>query len=264
MTLDAHTIGRLEAASARFTVVWAEAHRRRPGNPLGIEIREFGRATAVAARERPDLDFMNIVVGLGGVDAGQIEAIAGFYRRHGLRARIELPPDPEAAHLMRALTRQGGAQVGFWTRLAAVTGDAHRPADGRVRQVGVGESPLFGRVWAEGMGIPQGERGEAAAAAAAWAEDPGVTCYLAEAGGEAAAGAALLVHERVGFLAIASTRPDYRRRGLQAALIAARVQAACEAACDLVSALCEFGSASQRNLERAGLTVAYTPAVWQL
>ncbi|HEU0194333.1 MAG TPA: GNAT family N-acetyltransferase [Gaiellales bacterium] len=262
MTLDAATVGRLEAASARFTIVWAESHRGRPGNPLGIEIRAFGNATAVAARERPDLDFMNIVVGLGSDDAGKVEAIAGFYRRHGLRARIELPPDAGARELMQAMTRQGGAQVGFWTRLVAPA--AHGRADSRVHVVAPGEASLFGRVWAEGMGIPEGEREAAGGSAATWVDDRELICFLAESDGEAGAAAALLVHDRVGFLAIASTRPHHRRRGLQAALIAARIQAAGAAGCDLVSALCEFGSDSQRNLERAGLTVAYTPAVWRL
>jgi GNAT superfamily N-acetyltransferase len=263
VNLDPQAIERLEAASARFTVVWAEAHRHRPGNPLGIEIREFGGATAIIARERPQLDFLNIVVGLRREDAGRVEAIAGFYHRHGRQARIELPPDAGAADLMAAMSRQGGAQVGFWTRLAAPAQAPSEPSD-PVRRAGPGERELFGRVWAEGMEIPDGERDEAGAAAAGWADDSGVTCFLAQADGEPAAAAALLVHERVGFLAAASTRPGSRRRGLQAALIAARIRAAGDAGCDLVSALAEVGSTSQRNLERAGLAVAYTPAVWRL
>ena len=263
MNLDPQEIERLEAASARFTVVWAEAHRRRPGNPLGMEIREFGGATAIVARERPQLDFLNIVVGLRGEDAGRVEAIAGFYHRHGRQARIELPPDAGAPDLMAAMSRQGGAQVGFWTRLVAPAQALSEPS-GPVRRVGPGERGLFGRVWAEGMKIPNGERDEAGAAAAGWDDDPGVTCFLAQADGEPAAAAALLVQERVGFLATASTLPGSRRRGLQAALITARMRAAGDAGCDLVSALAEFGSTSQRNLERAGLAVAYTPAVWRL
>jgi GNAT superfamily N-acetyltransferase len=263
VNLDPQAIERLEAASARFTVVWAEAHRRRPGNPLGMEIREFGGATAIVARERPQLDFLNIVVGLRGEDAGRVEAIAGFYHRQGLRARIELPPDAGAPDLMTAMSRHGGAQVGFWTRLVASAQTPSKPS-GAVRRAGAGERELFGRVWAEGMEIPDGERDEAGAAAAEWADDPGVTCFLAPADGEPAAAAALLVRERVGFLATAATRPSSRRRGLQAALIAARMRAAGDAGCDLVSALAEFGSGSQRTLERAGLAVAYTPAVWRL
>jgi GNAT superfamily N-acetyltransferase len=263
VTFDPDAIRRLEAASARFTVVWAEAHRRRPGNPLGMEIRRFGGATAIAARARPYLDFLNIVVGLRGEDAGRVQAIAGFYRQWGLAARIELPPDTGAADLMDALSRHGGRQVGFWTRLAAPAGrpgEASAPA----RLLGPNEREVFGRLWAEGMEIPDSERSEAGAAAAAWADDRAVTCFVADSGGVPAAAAALLVHAGVGFLATASTLPRYRRQGLQAALIGTRVAVAAGAGCDLVSALARFGSGSQRNLERAGLAVAYTPAVWRL
>lgn len=263
MTLEPDAIGRLEAASARFTVVWAEAHRRRPGNPLGMEIGEFGGATAIAARNRPQLDFLNTVVGLRGEDAGRVPAIAGFYRQWGLAARIELPPNAGAGELMDALRRHGGTQVGFWARLAA---PARPPAEppAPVRLPGRNEREVFGRVWAEGMEIPVGDRDEAGAAAADWADDPAVTCFLADAAGVPAAAAALLVHDRVGFLATASTLPGYRRQGLQGALIGARIAAAAGAGCDVVSALAEFASGSQRNLERAGLAVAYTPAVWRL
>jgi GNAT superfamily N-acetyltransferase len=263
VTLDPDAIRRQEAASARFTVVWAEAHRRRPGNPLGMEIREFGGATAVAAHKQPQLDFLNTVVGLRGEDAGRVQAIAGFYRQSGLAARIEVPPDAHAADLMDALSRHGGTQIGFWTRLAAPARPPGEPS-APVRLPGRNEREVFGRVWAEGMEIPDGERDEAGAAAAGWADEPDVTCFLADADGVPAAAAALLVHGGVGFLATASTLRGYRRHGFQAALIGARIAAAAGAGCDLVSALAEFGSGSQRNLERAGLTVAYTPAVWRL
>ena len=164
---------------------------------------------------------------------------------------------------MAAMSRQGGAQVGFWTRLVAPA----RAASGRPgrcaapARTSASSSAGCGQ---KGWRSPPASADEPAAAAAGWADDPGVTCFLAQAGGEPAAAAALLVHERVGFLATASTRPGSRRRGLQAALIAARMRAAGDAGCDVVSALAEFGSPSQRNLERAGLAVAYTPAVWRL
>ncbi len=50
---------------------------------------------------------------------------------------------------------------------------------------------------------------------------------------------------------------------MQTALIAVRIAEAEAAGCDLVCSQAAFGSPSQRNLERAGLSVAYTKAVWR-
>ena len=74
----------------------------------------------------------------------------------------------------------------------------------------------------------------------------------------------LTLDDDVGYLANASTLPAFRRRGVQGALIAARIADARAAGCEAVCSQAEFGSASQRNLERAGLSVAYTKAVWRL
>jgi hypothetical protein len=55
-----------------------------------------------------------------------------------------------------------------------------------------------------------------------------------------------------------------RGRGCQSALLSRRIADAAAAGCDSVASLAEFGSGSHRNLERAGLRVAFTQAVWRL
>lgn len=59
----------------------------------------------------------------------------------------------------------------------------------------------------------------------------------------------------------ASTRPEFRRRGVQSALIAQRLQAAYAQGCRLAYAKTSPGSDSQRNLQRAGFELAYSKAV---
>jgi hypothetical protein len=55
-----------------------------------------------------------------------------------------------------------------------------------------------------------------------------------------------------------------RRRGLQAALIEARIRYAFENGCDLLMMVAEVGGESQRNAERNGFRVAYTRTKWRL
>jgi N-acetylglutamate synthase-like GNAT family acetyltransferase len=98
----------------------------------------------------------------------------------------------------------------------------------------------------------------------AWHGRPGWRLYLALVDGTPAGSAALTLDDGIGYLANAATLPAMRGRGCQTALLARRIADSAEAGCDTVASLAEFGSGSQRNLERAGLRVAFTQAVWRM
>jgi GNAT superfamily N-acetyltransferase len=82
--------------------------------------------------------------------------------------------------------------------------------------------------------------------------------------GQPGAAGALFVHDGVALFAGATTAPEYRNRGLQSALLHARMQYAHEHDCDLAMMVAEVGSQSQRNAERAGFHIAYTRTKWEL
>jgi GNAT superfamily N-acetyltransferase len=96
------------------------------------------------------------------------------------------------------------------------------------------------------------------------AESRGTHCFLAERDGTAIAAGALTMHGGVALLAGASTVPEWRGQGAQAALLAARLRFAAEQGCDLAMMGAEPGSASQRNAERQGFRIAYTRIKWRL
>jgi len=91
---------------------------------------------------------------------------------------------------------------------------------------------------------------------------PDVTCFLTTVAGEIAGKGALAVRGKLTTLFSASTRPDYRRRGVQRALIAHRLALAGAMGCDLAAVTVVPGADSQRNLERAGFRIAYTKPVF--
>ena len=90
------------------------------------------------------------------------------------------------------------------------------------------------------------------------------TSIVAEIEGEAIATAALFTWQGVGLLAGASTVPEGRRQGAQAALLAWRLRRLAAQGCDLAMIGAAPGSASQRNAERNGFRIAYTRTKWQL
>jgi GNAT superfamily N-acetyltransferase len=74
-----------------------------------------------------------------------------------------------------------------------------------------------------------------------------------------ACGTGLIIPEhRVFALCGAGTLSAYRGRGLQTALLRARIKAAVEAGCEYAVVVTQGGTVSQRNAERLGLRVAYS------
>jgi len=88
--------------------------------------------------------------------------------------------------------------------------------------------------------------------------------FLAEIDGVPGAAGSLCLHEGVALFGGAATVPELRRRGLQSALMEARMRYAMEHGCDLAMMVAEPGSNSQRNAERMGFRIAYTRTKWRL
>jgi ribosomal protein S18 acetylase RimI-like enzyme len=245
---------RLEDVQNRFMLEWLDG--------TSAELARFGGAVAALDASRPELDFVNRVYGLWPEDADRVEEIAARYRGAAVRGWLELAPCERFEALARAVAVAGGAQIGFHT---VVYGPASaRVSDGDVELDGSPDPELFADVLLRGHGVPEGARDRDRGSVARWAELDGWRLYLARVDGEPAGAGLLSLEDDVGYLANASTLSDYRRRGVQTALIARRIADAAAAGCDTVCSGAAFGSQSQRNLERAGLRVAYTKAVWRL
>ncbi|MCB2200360.1 GNAT family N-acetyltransferase [bacterium] len=91
------------------------------------------------------------------------------------------------------------------------------------------------------------------------ARTAGVHCLLARVDGEIAGASIVSLIPEVGVLSImsSSTLPDFRRRGIQMAFIRERLQMGRDAGLEIAIVTCHPGSASQRNVERAGFQVVY-------
>jgi GNAT superfamily N-acetyltransferase len=86
----------------------------------------------------------------------------------------------------------------------------------------------------------------------------GTTGYIATIDSKPAGAGALKIAGSVAYLSTASTMPSYRKRGVQAALIMARLAAAVRQGCQIAAILTSPGSDSERNVVRAGFAMAYT------
>jgi GNAT superfamily N-acetyltransferase len=134
-----------------------------------------------------------------------------------------------------------------------------------VRVAGVEEAALCAQINARGWGHEHPELLDSLGefGPVAFAREHAVN-FVAELDGQPAAAGALTLHDGVALFAGATTIPEMRRRGLQAALLEARMRYAFEHGYDLAMMVTEAGSQSQRNAERKDFRIAYTRTKWQL
>ncbi|MFE9578560.1 GNAT family N-acetyltransferase [Nocardia sp. NPDC006044] len=89
----------------------------------------------------------------------------------------------------------------------------------------------------------------------------GFSGSIARIDGVPAGGASLRLAEGIAQLCGAATLPAFRRRGVQASLLSARLAVAASAGCDLAVVTTLPGSKSQQNVQRLGFHILYTRAI---
>jgi ribosomal protein S18 acetylase RimI-like enzyme len=92
---------------------------------------------------------------------------------------------------------------------------------------------------------------------------PKATALLALVDGYPAGGAVVFVRHGVAFLRTAGTMPEFRRMGVQSALIEARLGIASQAGCDFAFSATALDNESARNMERFGFRPAYSVTMMQ-
>lgn len=134
----------------------------------------------------------------------------------------------------------------------------------QVRRIDAADLPRFNELAADGWGDYPELREFLLGFGRVTSAAEGMWSFIAELDGQPGATASMILHDGVALLAGASTIPSARRRGAQAALLAARLAVAREQGCTVGMMVAQAGSGSQRNAERNGFRIAYTRYKWRL
>lgn len=228
---------------------------------LGAGLEQRGGAVVMIMREVPYMLF-NRVIGLGVKEpatAALLDETLGLFAAQGARAAVQLSPAAQPPDLPGWLAARGFQQEDAWIKLIrGVEPPSDAPTDLRIEQIGADQAPAFAAVFAEVFGIP--------APLQAWLAGcvgrPGWRHYIAFDGDTPAATGALYANGPVGWLGMAATRPAYRRRGAQGAIIAERVRAAAALGCrwlgvETAADTPAHPNPSTHNLRRLGFQFAY-------
>jgi hypothetical protein len=255
------TDARLELVeAAAFTALW-EAAPERIRREHGVRAHTVAGAVCTAVAIVPENTMINRVTGLGlrepPTDA-ELDEIDAFFRDAGTRYAIGL--SPFAAPELRPRLEARGFEPGYaWMKFRRGV-ELPPPVETalRIEEIGAEHGPAFGSVVARAYGLPE--------AAAEWLGSavgvPGFRLFLAWAGDEPAGAGALFVGEGIGWLGLAGTVPEHRRKGAQGTILAARFRAAAaaglrELATETGEQLPDRPSNSYRNLLRFGFAEQY-------
>ena len=199
----------------------------------------------------------------GPVTEADMDRLESFYRSRSDAIRIEVCPLADAS-LHQLLAARGYRLLEFSNMLARPLDSPAAPAPARPGLSTRRAEPSEGRLWSETVAHCFAEHmpvtPELVDVVGCFTHSANSTCYFGLMDGELAGGAAVVVHDGVALLGGAGTALPFRNRGLQQALIEARLAHAVQAGCNLAMTVTLPGSVSQRNCERHGFRVIYTRA----
>ena len=198
--------------------------------------------------------------------AATLEAIEDFYAKRHAPVHHEVSP-VAGVEALDLLCSRGYRPVEvsnvMYQEISEPEGED--PANLQVRRIGPTESRLWADVSARGWSFEHPELGDfirQMGTVSSGAKD--CVCFLGELNHQPAAAAALSIHQGVALFCGSATVPEFRRQGLQSALLRERMRFARKQGCDLAMMVAVPGSASHRNAERNGFRVAYTRTKWKL
>jgi GNAT superfamily N-acetyltransferase len=268
---DTALAGRIERVEAQLITKASEAARRRTAGAGGFVIPVAGGVASFAGEGSP----FNKVAGLGfgGMpDAAALGEIERAFADRGSPVQVELAnlADPEIGAF---LTGRGYRLISFENVLGrALTGDVERvmPPGIAVRPSGDDELETWldvvvdADLHPDAQGLPPHEEFSREALADAERDlvtAAGVIRYAALRDGIIVGGASFRPAEGIAQFTGAATTPAHRRRGIQTALLSARLADAAAVGCDIAVVTTQPGSRSQQNVQRRDFDLLYTRAV---
>jgi GNAT superfamily N-acetyltransferase len=260
---------RIERVETQLIINASKAAHRRSAHRSGFLLPVAGGLACFAEKDSP----FNKVVGLGFAGAPSAEALKEIeeaFAACGAPVQIELAHlgDPTIGTL---LTERGYRLVSFENVLGIDLKDKPErvtPPGIEIRPSGDHEFEAWIDVVMEGATHPdtQGvatheefprdvlENAERDTAA-------GLVRYVALRDGVFAGGASFTMIDGIAALTGAATAPAHRRKGVQTALLSARLADAASNGCDVAIITTQPGSKSQQNAQRRGFDLLYTRAV---
>lgn len=239
------------------------AMKEQEGNPMGADILQLGEAVAYYSRNMPWPMFNHVK---GELAPGDVDDAIDFYELRGRKAEFHIAPGISQAETLRRLAERGFYQSGFHVMMYADEWQEEDYPDNNsgieVRPLEADELLTYADIHCLGTGLSLDGKQHVADNNRLLYTRAGWFYFLGLAEGKPASVGVLFVKDGIAHYTFAATVPEERNKGLHSALLRARLLLARDLGCKLVAAECAYGSASHRNMERAGMKIGMTRATW--
>ncbi|WP_002146301.1 GNAT family N-acetyltransferase [Bacillus cereus] len=261
MTLD--TASEIENAEIDMLSSRLEALQALSGNPMQIQIKKFGSATAFSSKVITGPAF-NTVKGITFINTDELAVIISHYQSLQIPCRFEITPAQGTDELFQYLSKKGFYQSSFHTALYSIPREDPSliPSNISVRQLKENEFDIFADIYVRGFNMPSFTKDGVRQNNEVLYNKPGWHFFIAEVQNIPAGIGVLYVNKGIASLAASATLPEFQRKGCHTALIQKRIETAIATDCHLIVGQARFGSSSQNNMERAHLKIAYTKSIW--
>jgi GNAT superfamily N-acetyltransferase len=257
--LDLELAKRIELAEAQAAAGCAEQMKLLQPGSVGVVEQIAGGYAVYCGPNSPVTQAVGI--GLNGpVSAEEFDRLEEFYFSREEPVRVETCPLADAS-LLEHYGQRGYRVTEYSNVLVRPVGGRHEwksPAGVEVRRAGREELDLWTLNVSQGFSEHFPVTAEILGVMKMFAMGNHTECYLARIDGRVVGGGTLALRGNIAGLFGASTLPEFRRRGVQSALLQRRLERAEEAGCELAVSLVQPGSASQRNMSRKGFRTLYT------
>jgi GNAT superfamily N-acetyltransferase len=229
--------------------------------PAALGLRaEIVNGAAVLIAPKIPVSYFNRVIGLGvhqPATERDLDALVTRFRGDGVTEYwIHVSPAAQPASLESWLAARGFAPPPrrTWAKFLRGPEARHAPAEGlTVRLAEERDAAALGQLVCAAFGMPPALAGWFASLVGR----PGWRVFLGEAGGRIVATGSVFIDGTTAWLGVGATNADYRNRGAQNAMLAARINAAAAEGCTVLST--ETGESiagevnpSLNNIRRAG------------
>lgn len=228
----------------------------------GLEALDLGGAFCTLAIGCPGASIFNRAVGVGTAAPAReadIDVICRHYAERGVDLFLPVAPRAESPELAVWLAERGFKPAWNWMQFTRGVDPLPREAVLMpIRSAYPADAPLLGKIVAEAFGL--------ASFTARWIASLvgrfGWSWFVALVGSTPVGAAGLFVSGATGYLGFGGVLPEYRGRGAQLSLFAARIEAAADLGCNVLvteTGVREPGRPgfSYGNILRAGFDEAY-------
>lgn len=261
--LDSQLIARVDAAEFSFTRGRMNVIRDLRNDPDCIAFIEDKGLLAVLAPKIPNPYFNRLFLSAP-TDVSGIRSTLAAAKEKGTAISIEVSPGAITQEIGKELSQASYFQSNFHPIFLKKAIDLTPPTNAlQTRLVSTMQDlAAFKKLYVQGWELHADFGPVMESFIEKWIDIPGWRLYLAFAGHQAISCAVLYMHDGMAYLADATTPPAERRRGGQSALLNTRICDGIKLNAQYIWSRADFGSVSQKNMEKAGLNISYTRSVW--